>query len=290
MVSRGSAEKFAETGDVKFAICQELFEGWDWERQCRFASEVGYTGLEVAPFTLAGRITDVSADRRRELRHQAESAGLEIIGLHWLLAKTEGLHLTTADESMRRATADYLVALGDACADLGGEVLVFGSPGQRNLQPRVTEEQAYENAAEVFRKAMPAIGSRGVRLCMEPLTSKETNFINTCADAMRLVEMVGDAHFCLHQDVKAMLGAERESIPVLIKKYAPHVGHFHVNDTNLLGPGMGETDFAPIFRALLESKYSGWVSVEVFDYSPGCETIARKSFEYMRATLQRAQS
>jgi sugar phosphate isomerase/epimerase len=76
----------------------------------------------------------------------------------------------------------------------------------------------------------------------------------------------------------------------LIEEYAPHVGHFHVNDSNLLGPGMGETDFAPIFRALKKVRYTGWVSVEVFDYSPGCEHIARASYDYMQSTFARISS
>lgn len=273
---------------MKFAICQELFVDWDWERQCRFIAEVGYTGIEVAPFTLAPRITDVSPERRTTLRRQAEDHGLTIVGLHWLLAKTEGLHLTTSDTAVRRATAEYLVELGRACTDMGGEVLVFGSPQQRNVEEGLSRDRALANAAEVFRAALPALADRGVRLCMEPLTPRETNFINTCAEAMELIALVDHPNVCLHQDVKAMLGAESEPIPALVEKYAPHVGHFHVNDTNLLGPGMGETDFAPIFAALSKVKYSGWVSVEVFDYSPGAERIARVSFESMREALQRA--
>ncbi len=272
---------------MKFAICQELFEDWDWERQCSFISEVGYTGIEVAPFTLAPRITDVSAEARQTMRKQAEDHGLRIIGLHWLLAKTEGLHLTSPDSSVRKATAEYLVELGNACADFGGDLMVFGSPPQRNLIAPTTSEEAYENAAEIFRHCMPPLAERGVRICMEPLTTKETDFVNTCDDALRLIEMVDEPNFCLHQDVKAMLGAESTGIPELIRAHKGRVGHFHVNDTNLLGPGMGETDFAPIFSALLEVGYDGWVSVEVFDYSPGCETIARKSFEYMQEVLSR---
>jgi sugar phosphate isomerase/epimerase len=274
---------------MKFAICHELFGDWDWKRQCEFIARTGYTGIEVAPFMLAERIGQVSADVRRDMRKQAADQGLSIIGLHWLLAKTEGLHLTTADASVRKATADYLVELGEACADLGGDLMVFGSPFQRNLEAGVSRETAYANAAEVFRAALPRIGERGVRICMEPLTPKETNFVNTCAEAVELMDMVDEKNFCLHQDVKAMLGAETESLPVLIDRFKDQTGHFHVNDTNLLGPGMGETEYAPIFEALLKSGYSGWVSVEVFDYSPGAEVIARESFLNMQEALKAAR-
>jgi len=270
---------------MRFAICQELFTDWDWERQCRFIASVGYTGIEVAPFTLAPRIGQVSAERRQLMSRQAEGHGLSILGLHWLLAKTEGLHLTSADSAVRRATADYLVELGNACADLGGELMVFGSPQQRGLQPGLKRDQALAHAAEVFRAALPACADRGVRICFEPLTPQETDFINTCAEAMELIELVDQPNFCLHQDVKAMLGAESTPIPELIARHAAYLGHFHANDTNLLGPGMGPTDFAPIFAALSRANYQGWVSVEVFDYSPGCERIACESF----AAMQRAQ-
>ena len=270
---------------MKFGICQEMFVDWDWQRQCRFIAEVGYTGIELAPFTLADRITQVSAERRATMKKQAEEHGLTIFGLHWLLAKTEGLHLTTAKADVRTATAQYLVELGNACADFGGDLMVFGSPAQRNLEPEMSPERAYENAAEVFRAAMPPLAERGVRICMEPLTPNETDFITTCAAAMKLIEMVDQPNFCLHQDVKAMLGAESEPIPALIEKYAGRVGHFHVNDTNLLGPGMGETDFTPIFAALKKAGYDGWISVEVFDYEPGAEKIARECFDYMQNVL-----
>ena len=269
---------------MKFAICQELFENWPWKRQCEVIAELGYTGIELAPFTLAPRITDVPAERRRELKAEAAEHGLTICGLHWLLAKTEGLYLTTDDQAVRQATAQYLIDLGHACADLGGDFMVFGSPAQRNLLPGMSREKAMDNAVEVFKIAMPVLADRGVRLAMEPLTPKETNFINTCAEAVELMDRVGHPNIVLHQDVKAML-SEPTSIPDLIAQFADRTGHFHVNDDNLLGPGMGRTDYRPIFKALLESGYSGWVSVEVFDYKPGAEFIAQTSIDYMRKIL-----
>lgn len=272
---------------MKFAICQELFEGWDWERQCRFIAEVGYQGIEVAPFTLASKISDVSAVQRQTMRKQAADRGLQILGLHWLLAKTTGLHLTSADGAVRQATTAYLADLAHACADLGGDILVFGSPAQRSLDAATTREQGFERAAEVLRGCVPVLEERNVKLCLEPLTPKETNFLNTCADAVDLINRVGSRQLRLHQDVKAML-SESDPIPELIAQYADRVGHFHANDGNLLGPGMGPTDFDPIFRALVDSQYSGWVSVEVFDYTPGCERIARESLACMQSALARA--
>src|SRR5690606_26310478 len=112
----------------------------------------------------------------------AEAHGLQIFGLHWLLAKTEGLHLTTSDQGTRQATMQYLIDLAHACADFGGDLMVFGSPFQRNIEEGMSREQAYANAAEVFRGCMPACADRGVRICMEPLTPAETNFVNTCAE------------------------------------------------------------------------------------------------------------
>lgn len=273
---------------MKFAICQELFEKWTWSRQCEFISLSGYQGIELAPFTLASRITEVGPRERQELRQQAEDFGLTICGLHWLLAKTEGFHLTTNDRAVLQATTSYLIELGQACADLGGTVMVFGSPAQRNVQPGVTREQAYENAADVFRRALPAFADRGVKIAMEPLTPTETNFVNTCAEAVELIERVGHPALVLHQDVKAML-SESIPIPELIRQYKAITGHFHVNDSNLLGPGMGQTDYRPIVAALLETGYSGWVSVEVFDYQPGAELIARQSIDYMRRILTEVQ-
>ena len=270
---------------MKFAICQELFEDTDWAEQCRIIADVGYTGIEVAPFSISDDLASVPAATLSEMKNTASDCGLEIIGLHWLLAKTNGLYLTSPDADVRTATVDYLKLLADTCAALGGRVLVFGSPQQRNLLAGVTTEQAMDYAAEVFRAAMPTFQEHDVVLCMEPLTKKETDFINTCADAVSLMKIVDHPSFVLHQDVKAMLGAESDSVPELIHRHHDICGHFHVNDTNLLGPGMGETDYHPILKALLDVSYQGWVSVEVFDYSPGAEKIAKKSMDYLKQVL-----
>jgi len=266
---------------MRYAICNETFEGWDHERVCRFVAGLGYQGLEIAPFTLAPRVTDVTPERRRELRRQAEAHGLTLLGLHWLLARTTGLQLTSPDSAVRRATADYLAELARCCRDLGGDVLVFGSPAQRRIPAGASREQATDYAVDTFRRAAPAFADCGVTLCLEPLSPPEADFLNTCAEAVAVLDRLDHPNFALHLDVKAM-ATETEPATELIRRYAARTGHFHANDPNRRGPGFGDADFVPIFRALRDSGYNGWVSVEVFDYGPDPETLARESIRYMR--------
>src|SRR5262245_62133894 len=266
---------------MRYAICNETFQGWDHDRVCRTVAEHGYGGLEVAPFTLARLITDVGPERRRELRRQAEDAGLQIIGLHWLLAKTEGFMITSPDAEVRRRTAVYLGDLARCCRELGGELMVFGSPQQRRVPPGKTRSEAADYALDTFRRAAPAVADAGVKVCLEPLAPGEADFLTTCAEAVELLDRIDHPNFALHLDVKAM-SSEADPVPELIRRYIPRTGHVHANDANRRGPGFGETDFAPIFRALRETGYGGWVSVEVFDYSPDPVTIARESIRYMR--------
>ncbi|MBX7106521.1 MAG: sugar phosphate isomerase/epimerase [Gemmataceae bacterium] len=266
----------------RYAICNEMFGDWPHARVCEFVARTGYTGLEIAPYTLAPRITDVTGKQRRETRRVAEAAGLEIVGLHWLLAKTEGLHLTSPDAAVRKATSDYFVDLAYATADLDAEVMVLGSPAQRNLADGMTPQQAADFAVEVLTPLLPVLDDVGVTLCLEPLGPNETNFLNSCAEAIALADRLGSQRVKLQLDVKGLC-SEGTPVPDLIRQFAARAGHFHANDSNRQAPGFGETEFAPIFAALAEANYGGWISVEAFEVNPDPETIARDSLEYMQA-------
>ncbi len=274
---------------MKFAICNEMFGDRPFADGFSTVCELGYTGVEIAPFTLTSGpepfdLRQVPAERILEVRTMAEDAGLEVIGLHWLLAKTEGYYLTSPDPTVRRRTADYLRLLAEVCADLGGTIMVLGSPKQRNLLPGVSYDDAEAYATEVLHAAVPACAQFGVTIGLEPLGPAEGDFLLNAEAGIRLAEMVGSPNCRLHLDVKAM-SSEGQPIENIIRDSREWLVHFHANDPNLLGPGMGEVDFRPIFAALNEINYSGWVSLEVFKYEPSPDEIARKSMEYMRKTL-----
>jgi sugar phosphate isomerase/epimerase len=272
---------------MKYAICNETFEGWDHERVCRFVAATGYTGLELAPFTVAPLITDVSAERRTQLRSQAEGNGLSIIGLHWLLAKTDGFMLTSPDPDTRKRTANYLIELVRACRDLGGDLLVLGSPLQRRIPAEHTRDQAEDFATDTLERVLSELEKAKVFLCLEPLAPTEADFLQTAAEGLKLRDRLGHPFVQLHLDTKAM-SSEKEPVAAVIRQFHPWMKHFHANDANRRGPGFGDVDFVPIFQALKDVHYAGWVSVEVFDYSPDPETIARESIRYMRECEKRA--
>lgn len=273
---------------MKYAVCNELFEGEDSHSCLRLAHSLGYSGLEVAPFTLGPTASQIPAQRRAEYRRMASDCGMEIIGLHWLLAKTEGFHLTTVDAEVRHRTADYLRELVALTHDLGGSVMVLGSPAQRNFPASMTHDEAMANAADVLRKIVPDLESARVRLAIEPLGPGEGNFLNHASQARSLIDAIASPWVQLHLDVKAM-SSEGHPIDQIIRDNADLMIHFHANDPNRLGPGMGDVDQRPIFRALREIDYRGWVSVEVFDYSPGVETILRESMQCMQRCQADAQ-
>ncbi|GAA4431371.1 sugar phosphate isomerase/epimerase family protein [Bremerella cremea] len=264
----------------RYAICNETYQDWTLETALAHAKEAGYDAIEIAPFTLAATAYDLDAKQRGQIRNQIEDAELEVIGLHWLLAKTEGFYLTTPDDAVRQKTSDYFCELARLCHDLGGKIMVLGSPQQRNLLPGVSESEAMRLAADCLRKAMPTLEQYDVTLALEPLGPAEGDFLNTAEKGMELMDMIDSPNCKIHLDVKAM-SAEEKPIPQIIRETAPHIAHFHANDPNKRGPGMGDVNFVPIFQALKEVRYNGWVSVEVFDYEPGIESLVKDSIAYM---------
>ena len=270
---------------MRFAICNETFQDWPHAKAFACAAECGYEGVEIAPFTLAGDIGSFSAAQRAEICQLADAEGLEIVGLHWLLAKTEGIHLTSPHAAVREKTAAYLRDLVLLCADLGGGVMVFGSPAQRTLAKGVTLKQGEDYAAEVIESLLPSLEDTGITLALEPLTPQETNFLNTAGQAADLIARIGSPNVRLHLDCKAM-SSETLPIPELIARHAAILAHFHANDPNRLGPGFGDLNFLPIFETLGRLDYHGWVSVEVFDHAPGDEELAQQSLDYMKACLE----
>lgn len=269
---------------MRYAICNETYQKESFDAMCADVAAAGYAGIELAPFTLAEDPRDLTLADALSLCEKARRHGLEILGLHWLLTKPSWFHITTPDAVQRRETARFGRHLVRLCAAMGGKIMVWGSPKARNLLPEWNYDEAFARAADCVREVAVEAGRHGVTLAMEPLGRKETNFLNTAAETIRFCQLVDHPACKLHLDVKAM-SDESKAIPDIIRESKDWFVHFHTNDANLRGPGQGEIRYEPIIAALREVGYQGWLSTEVFDYTPDAPTIARQSIEYLKKVM-----
>ncbi len=273
---------------MRIALCNEVLAGMPFERQCEFAAELGYDGLEIAPFTLSDNPEQLSTSEIARIRRSVEAAGLVVTGLHWLLVKPAGLSLTTPDAGVRARTQEVLVRLTGLCAELGGAVLVHGSPNQRNVHDGETHATAMARLRDALAVAAQAAGRNGVTYCLEPLSRHETSVVNTIAEAAELVREVGNPHLRTMIDCSAAGLTESQSIPALIDLWMPTglIAHVQVNDPNRRAPGQGEMQFGPIFAALERHGYTGAIGVEPFDYRPDGPGAAAFAAGYLRGVRE----
>jgi D-psicose/D-tagatose/L-ribulose 3-epimerase len=273
---------------MKIALCNEVLQPLPFARQCEMVAQLGYDGLEVAPFTLAEGPHLLSAPERVAIRRAAQDAGIAITSLHWLLVAPRGLSITSPDDALRARTVDVMRRLIDLCHDLGGSVMVHGSPAQRTIHAGETRETALARARDCFARAAEHAREAGIVYCIEPLSRNETQIVNTIAEAAAVVDAIGNPGLRTMIDASAAAQTESEPVATLIDRWLPtgRIAHIQVNDKNRRGPGQGDNRFAAVFAALNWHRYAGTVAVEPFEYIPDGPTAAARAIGYVRGILE----
>jgi D-psicose/D-tagatose/L-ribulose 3-epimerase len=275
---------------MKLALCNEVLSPMPFGAQCQIAKDLGYMGLEVAPFTLTDTPENLTVAQAKQYAQVAADYGLAITGLHWLLVKPEGLSITHPDATVRQRTTLFLNHLCEICAAMGGRYLVHGSPKQRSVHPRQTHAQALALAQDVLARVAQTAQSFGVTYCLEPLSADQTPVINTLAQAAAVVQQIDNPFLKTMLDTSSAGLAETFSIPELIELWMPQgvMAHVQLNDPNRRAPGQGKMLFGPILASLQRQGYTGVVAVEPFDYFPDGPSCAAWSAAYLKGLQENA--
>jgi D-psicose/D-tagatose/L-ribulose 3-epimerase len=269
----------------RHSICNEAFEKWPFADACRAIRKIGYTGIEIAPFTLAEKPSDVTAAARKEFAGVMQSEGLTFVGLHWLMVSPAGLHVTSPDAELRGRGWQHIRDLIDLCADLGPDgVLVFGSPKQRGSTGGLSRAEATRHMAEGLASVAPQAAERGVTVLLEALPVNQCDVVQTLKEAAGIVEEIGSPAIQTMFDVHNAID-EQEPHAALIERYFAHIRHVHVNELDGAHCGAGDYDFRPVLEALDRLNYRGWVSLEAFDFSYGAERLATESLRHLESLL-----
>jgi sugar phosphate isomerase/epimerase len=275
---------------MKLALCNEVLGDRPLAAQCSYAAELGYQGLELAPSTLGESPHAMPADKRRDIRRTVEACGLEVSGLHWLLMTPKGLSITSADAAIRAKTRDVMCRLTSLCGDLGGRVLVHGSPKQRWLPDNPADAAAARGwALDAFAEAAAEAEACGVTYCIEALAPPHANFITTVAEAAAIVDEIGSPALHTMIDFGAARANPAEApVEELIAQWLPsgHVAHIQLRDRLRRGPGLGEDSFAKALDALAAQGYEDWLAVEPIELVPDGPTTAAFCAGYLKGLLE----
>ncbi|HWB95541.1 MAG TPA: sugar phosphate isomerase/epimerase family protein [Bryobacteraceae bacterium] len=267
------------------AICNEAFDKWPFADACRAIRQAGYTGIEIAPFTLAEDPATVTAAQRREYRDIIGSEGLEFVGLHWLMVSPKGLHVTTPDAALRARSWKHIDHLIDLCADLGPNgVMVFGSPYQRATTGGLSRAEATRHYVGGLASVAPHAAGRGVTVLIEALPVGQCDVVQTLDEAAELVREINSPAIRTMFDVHNAID-EVEPHARLVEKHYDLIRHIHVQELDGRHCGTGNYDFKPLFEVLRRRQYPGWVSLEAFDFTPGAERLANESLRYLEKEI-----
>ncbi len=222
---------------------------------------MGLTGLEVSPSRAwedwwhGLKPTAVDTYRRA-----AESAGLQIVGLHTLFWQQPELGLFRANDA-RAQTLDYLAHMSQLCADLGGRTLVFGS-GRARMRGALSLDDAIAETIRFFGELTPRIQSHGTCFAFEALGEQDSDFLNSVTETLRVVEGLDSGVMKTHLDAKALVQAGEVNAEAFARA-RPTAVHFHANQPDLgVLSRDGEVDHAEIGRLLRSIGYDGFVSIE----------------------------
>ena len=273
---------------MRLSICNEVYERWPFEKACASIRRIGYTGIEISPFTLAERPGEITAANRRHYRETMQAQGLTFAGLHWLMVSPKGLHVTTPDRELRERSWRHILDLIDLCADLGENgVMVFGSPKQRCAVDGLSPAEATRNFTAGLASVASHAEERGVTILVEALPIGQCDVITTLQEAAEIVNQLNSpavrTMFDTHNAVD-----EAEPHAVLVDRYFDLIRHVHINETDGRHPGTGNYDFKPVFDVLERRGYRHWVSLEVFDFTPGAEKIAEDALRFVEKEIERS--
>jgi len=173
-------------------------------------------------------------------------------------------NLVSTDSDIRARGVEFIKQCLERTSELGGQVIcgpLYSALGVMTGKGRTEEEWKW--AVDGLAAAARHGEDLGVMLCVEPINRFETYFLNTQADAAKLVHSIGAPNVKVHFDTFHANIEERHPIDSL-RSIAPELGHVHISENDRGTPGTGHTDWRGVFSTLKDIGYDGWLTIESF--------------------------
>lgn len=259
------------TPDVAIADSVTAYQG-PLEKSFSDLASLGYGGVEL--MTLNPSELDWEFVKR-----EAEKNGLKVV----LVCTGEiwgqlGLSYTDPDALIRAEAVRRSKEIIDFAAFLNANTNIGRIRGQ--YCDALSKTQTDDYAIAAFRELADYAAPKNVQIALETVTIMQTNFINTLAEAVDMIDRVNRPNFKLMMDV-FHLNLEEKDILGAIKKYSPYNIHVHLADNNRRYPGHCGLDFEKIIATFKECGYEGAFCTEIFQI-PSMEDAAKNAIAYLQ--------
>ncbi len=229
-------------------------------------SKIGFDGVEIALQERGDINTSFIKDKLSE-------NGLVCGSLCALVG--EGTDLRGPDKAVIQAGKDYIRDLVDVAVELGAEVIVgplYSAVGRANMVEPAQRKKEWETVKSGLKEVCSYAEDKGIYLALEPLNRFETDFINICSDAMKMIDEIGSDILKIHLDTFHMHIEEKSSADA-IRAAGDLMYMLHTSENDRGAPGTGQVHWKEVAQAVKDTGYDRWVVIESF--TPEVEIIAK---------------
>jgi len=218
--------------------------------------KIGFDGVEIT-------LQDRGDFDCREILKALKDNGLVCCSVCGIYGKSRDLR---GDRGTQEATKQYIKECIDVCNAL--ECDVFAGPHysevkRARLETEGARREQWKTVANNLKEVCQYAECRGVYMAIEPMNRFATDFLNTCADAIHMIEEVGSRMWKIHLDSFHM-NIEEKSIPMAILDAGENLYNFHVSENDRGTPGTGCIDWKGIRDALIRINYDRYIVIESF--------------------------
>jgi len=252
---------------MKLAVSNIAWMPKDRLSAYQLLTEFGFSGLEIAPGLLFHDADDPFNPTEQVIIRALEEihdAGLSLVSMQSLLFGVEGAALFESVEARSRFETGIERAINLA-GRVGIPNLVFGSPKQRIVPRDMSKEDAWSEAAMLFRRMGDTAQAANTLLAIESNPAAYgTNFLNTLEEASSFVSEVNHPAVKVILDIGAMhMNGEFGSTPEQISSICMKLSHVHISEPNLNPAPADEKQAETILKALKVAGYNRAVSIEM---------------------------
>lgn len=270
---------------MRLGFSSNAFKQTSLEAAIDAIASAGYAGVEIMADVPHAYPPEMPTERVVAVKKQIAARGMAIsnVNAFTLFAIGDTYHPTWVedDDALIQQRIDHTLNVIKMTAALGGKTISLQPGGP---QDKLSREEALRRYRTGLEDCLPLAAELGVTLMIEPEPGLVIQHSWECVEFLR---QVNHPNLKMNCDLGHFYCVEEDPAKV-VRECAEHIAHIHLEDIkeNRVHqhrvPGTGAMDFAGIFAAIREIKYTGWVTVELYPYESTAEKVAREAREYLR--------